>query len=334
MPSLLTIPREIRDNIIELVLCSKRNPPPDIATAARSRRERHRRGIPERRGFNTWSYGPSHVEFEQRDCAVDSLPLLLVNRRLSCETKSAIERLALYSNLACSLDVMFVEERELWPTWLYLPVLAQQVDCIEVTFRVFGTAGEWKSAFQAGDASPPEILWCFYYLLELLLRRGPLGQRTSHVDKQLSIKTLVLNFSAEGDTYLLPPSNVEFGEWMQSRRQRSGTDFGVDLKETIMRPEWLADYIIVYLGFLLSMGYHTAVYGAVLYERIGRIRITVDGTLKREMDLGAILSALSFNGPSETFGHVWPREQRVPMFWRWKKDVLTKRGELGFGDTY
>ena len=55
----------------------------------------------------------------------------------------------------------------------------------------------------------------------------------------------------------------------------------------------------------------------------------MDGDLKEEYDLAKILADLRWEDASDTFGNVWPREERLPVFWRWKKRALQKRREAG-----
>jgi hypothetical protein len=101
-----------------------------------------------------------------------------------------------------------------------------------------------------------------------------------------------------------------------------------------MRPGWLADFVSGFMSGLLGMGYHTARYGMIIYERIGAIEVCVDGVLKKEFDLSNRLAGLRFHTEADTFGGVWPREERVPFFWRWKKDALRKRREAGLPVAY
>jgi hypothetical protein len=76
MPSLLIIPHEIRDAILETVLLSSRPAPPDVATAAQYRLEPVPR---DQSQYAAWAYGPSHTRFERSDYVSNAYPLLLVN---------------------------------------------------------------------------------------------------------------------------------------------------------------------------------------------------------------------------------------------------------------
>jgi hypothetical protein len=343
MPSLLTIPHEIRDAILETVLLSSRPAPPDVATAAEHRLE------PlscDRLRCAAWDYGPSHTRFERSDYVSNAYPLLLVNQQLSAETKSAVSRLTV-AGLSYKLDVMFVQEREVWPTWLCIPSLAEQVDHVDVTFRIFETTRDTsdRSAFRGGNGSPPQIYWCFYFLLEHFLTHGPLCPghgKTSKRNKnrEVSVKTVNLNFVA-GDTHLLPPTKEEVSYhswWHPQRRMHFGGKRQQDDAEPpkyIIRPEWLAKTITGPFCSLLSMDYHTAAYGGMIHERMGSVRFNVDGELPWEVDIGARLASLSFAPTAghtwytnQTFGHV-AGEDRLRAFWRWKEGAVRKRKERG-----
>lgn len=76
------------------------------------------------------------------------------------------------------------------------------------------------------------------------------------------------------------------------------------------------------------MSYHHARYGGIVYERIGAIRIVVDGEVT-EVDLADQLAKLRFTDPGETFGHL-DRKVRLSTFWEWKKQTLASRRLLGF----
>jgi hypothetical protein len=109
MASLMTIPEELRDTIIELVLLDKRTPPPDIEMA------KPRRAIKRTRwnGIASWDYGPSNVLFETTPIRTSSGALLLVNRAVHEQTKQALARLS-PDGIKYKLDVMFVNEQQLW----------------------------------------------------------------------------------------------------------------------------------------------------------------------------------------------------------------------------
>ena len=87
MASLLGIPRELRDNIIELVLLFSHTPPDYPGAALQNR-------VPLVDIDNrSWQYGPRNNLYEKQDNVPTSLPLLLVNRQICTKTRAALQRL-------------------------------------------------------------------------------------------------------------------------------------------------------------------------------------------------------------------------------------------------
>lgn len=266
MPSLLNLPHEIRDAILEIVLLSSRPAPSGVVTAAEHRLEPL---SDDQLRYEAWGYGSSHTRFARSDYVSNACPLLLINHQLFAETKSVISRLA-SACLSYKLDVIFVDDHELWPTWLCIPSLAKQVNHVDVTLRVFDTKGDVseRDAFRGGDGSPPQIYWCFYFLLEHFLTHGPLcpdpyqtSKRTK--DREVSVKTLTLNFVAE-NTHLLPATKDELSRssflrappriYLESQSQQDDTE----PPRSVIQPEWLAQNITHAFEILVLMDYYTA----------------------------------------------------------------------------
>ncbi len=119
MASLLSLPVELQDRIIELVLLGvTRTPPASVASARRNRwtdKEMPSQAIP---GFHSWAYGPKHVRYERElGTNANVTGLLRANRALNRQTKDAVARLW-PGGVEYRLDVMVVDERELWPSKL------------------------------------------------------------------------------------------------------------------------------------------------------------------------------------------------------------------------
>ena len=98
------------------------------------------------------------------------------------------------------LDVMFVGEKQLWPTWLQVPGFSKQVDTVDVTVRIFGRSiRPGRSPFICGDGSPPQMVWVFYWLMEHFLNFGVANgggvERDHHGRKiEISAKNINLDF--------------------------------------------------------------------------------------------------------------------------------------------
>ncbi|KAK7021933.1 hypothetical protein VNI00_017162 [Paramarasmius palmivorus] len=310
--TLLTVPAEIRAVIIESVLLSKRAAPPDIE-AAEAMHHPFQLTIDVDKQlaaqFNTWDPGPRHVRFEDQKesdgrirCTSNSLPLLLTNRQINFETSSAIARLG-EKVRQYDLDVFVVDEYFL-TTWTCIPILTTQVDRVNVTFRVHSIS---PRAFRIGDGSPPQIYWWFYFLLEYFLKRGPVSPTLAAGaprvrDREIGVREIVLDFQG-------------VGSGAENPREGLG-NIVVQAKRGF--------------GALIFMNYHTAKYGGIVYERVGSVRFCFNGEVDWEVDLGDGLDKLRHEDPQDTFGHLWPRENRVPAFQEWKKNAKRLREERGF----
>lgn len=119
MPSFLTLPREIRDQIIEHVIISHVKPPPSPAHDAQPRRDVTGQGALREPVLTMTTY--------------NALGLSGVNQQLKAEIQNSLKRL----NPTYSLDVM-VANNELWPTWTCCPTRASSsIGTVEVTLRFF-----------------------------------------------------------------------------------------------------------------------------------------------------------------------------------------------------
>lgn len=186
---------------------------------------------------------------------------------------------------------------------------------VRVQFRVFGAlAAGARSSFVVSENGMP-IWWCFYFLLERFLRRAP--------GPEISIGRLVLDFVTSG-----PPAALAAADALIPWRiSQLDTGLHAELRDKLMRPEWLARFAHVHVHRLLDMNHHTAAYRALLHERLGVLEIFIDGVPYKTADVGQILARLSYSDPRHTFGHV-AREDRIAAFWSWKEATIRKRQAL------
>ncbi|KAE8381515.1 hypothetical protein BDV26DRAFT_255329, partial [Aspergillus bertholletiae] len=170
--SIQDLPNELLDFIVQLVLiCDNSSlngpqaPYEDYVSWTR------------RAPCRSWSYGPRHVRYWQKqDVCSSRLALLLVNRQLAHITRRRLDQLATLTS-SLKLDVIVVNETDLLPTWRFLPNVRRHVDDLTATFRIVGTSptieGRWQRLLP-DHGTPPPILWAFFYLLERFLEVGPL----------------------------------------------------------------------------------------------------------------------------------------------------------------
>jgi hypothetical protein len=145
------------------------------------------------------------------------------------------------------------------------------------------------------------------------------GRRTRKDDKKISIKELVIDIRTPDvpSSKILPRQHCE-----QRRKERYRKENGPDY---LLHPGYILDYVTSDIWMLLNMSYHSASYGTLLYERIGSIKVLMDGELHEEWDLAKCLADVKFN---DSFGHR-PRETRREVFSRWKLQAHQTRIELG-----
>lgn len=123
MCSLLSLPRELRDQIIEHVIRSHRLPPRDPTHD------------PEQRGGSP--AGTLRIP-ELSPKTYNAAGLLATNAQLRDETHTRLSQL----DLAYSLDVMVVGN-ELWPTWTCCPSrVSGPINRIDVSLRFFSKPGD------------------------------------------------------------------------------------------------------------------------------------------------------------------------------------------------
>lgn len=109
MPQLLDLPVEILDTIIELILLGEQHPPTTVDEARQSR-------LPINPSPRSGAYGSANVVYGNFTTASNAAPLLRINRQLSAQTRQGIARL-FPEGAKYKLDVMLVNETQLWPTW-------------------------------------------------------------------------------------------------------------------------------------------------------------------------------------------------------------------------
>ena len=129
MPLILTIPREIRDFILELVVLGARSPPQHASTL----QTRGRALAKDDCSYKTWADGLG-IWYEDPDPKIHAFPILLVNRQLRAETLSVIRRLP----KDYWVDLLLVDESAVWATWLSVPCLTTAVNKVQADIRMIG----------------------------------------------------------------------------------------------------------------------------------------------------------------------------------------------------
>ena len=154
MPSLLELPRELRELIIDEVIDAISPPPFSPAD--------YPEHVPTpNESFYGWSGMGCDVMQPVRPSATTrprSAALLATCRQLHAETVERLAHLRRRHALRYDLDIMVHEETDLLPTWTRLPMLAPYVDTVTVTVRTCGLPVNGRSGFETGAGGPPVII--------------------------------------------------------------------------------------------------------------------------------------------------------------------------------
>lgn len=333
MPSLLDLPPELQELIIERVVLDHREPPSSPSKTDRTAFEDMI--------YLSWQRKIYH---EQRPTHTQSNSgsLLLTNRQISSITRTVLVRVKLTDYV---LDISMLNDVELYPTWVYVPRLTNRVSTLTVDVRLFGHVITKEDAESlGGDGGRLGIHWSFYALLERFLRYGPVGEKrgkepqryrsgdirenAEYDDRDVVVDTLVLNFESAEPVLSFPPDGVGYEQWSGWLRAPHWTRSTVELSDYTSRPEWCAADLVREIKDIVGMSYHTALYGMILYEQIGRIQIRVNGELTEEIDLAEELAEMRFTDAGQTFGYM-STENRMAAFCEWKTWTLNKRQRLG-----
>ncbi|KAF2815316.1 uncharacterized protein BDZ99DRAFT_459222 [Mytilinidion resinicola] len=91
-----------------------------------------------------------------------------------------------------------------------------------------------------------------------------------------------------------------------------------------MHPKSLATFLSFGLRVLLEMSCDSARYGAILFERVGTIRVMVDGEVFKEWKLATLLAAFPPDGPPSTF-----ERGTLADFKSWREETYAAREKAG-----
>ncbi|KAF2686409.1 hypothetical protein K458DRAFT_486370 [Lentithecium fluviatile CBS 122367] len=322
-PNLLAIPRELRDQILTYVLVARRQPPTTLSEIRQQDRD-FRDGRLEKNIY--YSRNPA-------DYKSNSLPALLTCRQLHSEILEILNRFS----FGYELDVKFLNERYFVPTWVLIPIISKNIPHLRAVFQSMGTYERQPEEFPIGNeygqmdiwrqgcGGPPLYVWMFYDLLERFLNFGPVGPVDPDKSEVVTINCLELDFVDPEDTSLLPPEPLTEHERSRSLHLHVYGSWSRDEPMKMLRPESLARNLAGQINGLLNMGYHSASYGTMLYERIGRIVVKVNGDVLGEFDIGQMLADLKFN---DDFGnYAW--NHRVSQWVYFKQSAMKMRRDRG-----
>ncbi|KAK2812453.1 hypothetical protein FQN50_001454 [Emmonsiellopsis sp. PD_5] len=317
MSSFMRLPLELREQIIELALEARHSPPSTIPSKSTRVFFRDVRGA---ESEMQTIYHEKNTQHSPSNC----LSLLLANHQLSDETLSVLSRM----ETDYALDIAVHDDLRLFPTWLSIPRITNRVSTLHVDIRLFGHIMSWYRV--RGQAGRSDFHWSFYSLLERFLHYGPVGQKKGkpagtypgYQDREMSVKTIVLDFQSAEPNLSFPPVECGYHRWWNQHNGIRSRDNPRNLKIYKTRPEWPARYLSNYIRVILGFGMLDR--GKPLYERVGKIQILIQGELDHEIDLARRLvemdpSVLNRNG----------RPSDEDEFQEWRQKALEKRKERG-----
>lgn len=264
--------------------------------------------------------GDIFVNFEFR-AVKDAQCLFQVNHQIYREVRSLLgQRGFLYV-----VDVMVVNERELWPTWIAAPVCFYRVDHAQVSFRFFGKYDSNNGASRLLDMLPHFLVYITLCWPEWFQRYNP-----------LKINKLTLDFrTPNDDPERLAPRTLEASDWIWGRMGAgSGPSVEAETGLTgLMRPEWLAREMSRVVEQGLQMTYLDGTLGNTMHRRLGTVDIRVDGDLQNTFSAADILQRMRYADAICTPLYILPGD-RFMAYLRWKKSVLEDRGANGLQVLY
>ena len=169
-PTLLTLPREIRDQIIKALLQSPTPPPPSPSSCPHHIRL-HGPNEPNAASldFNSARSLPIYISPYSPILTYPEASLLLTNRQLRAETQQL--RLKVERGTPV-LDVMFVRHLGLLPTWVTPPNPGRNYERAYINVRVFEDAGKGAPVppeFKNKDVAASQVNWATAVLFTLIL---------------------------------------------------------------------------------------------------------------------------------------------------------------------
>ncbi|KAF2794621.1 hypothetical protein K505DRAFT_324657 [Melanomma pulvis-pyrius CBS 109.77] len=296
MASLLSLPRELRDEILGLVLLSRPRAHGTSEVAFGEGAETLVNSCPSKeKAEDIFLNHTGSLKFVPAFSA-----LLLTNWQLHEETKDALHRIPA-NGLEYELEIEFREERGFYFTWKSIPKLSRFVKCLRVSLRTSGvleppaSTSVWSTAQHLELQGPPALIWLCYDILQRLVRLNTtprLGDDRN--DSIVTLNHLEIDFAMPKETHLLPPIEILAGHGFRGRHTQ-GRYCG-DSEFKIVRPEWM--YTLVHTNVTGSFeGWRRLHRGAerqrIVLECVGGVCMTVGGRLKAKVEFAQLVASMS-----------------------------------------
>jgi len=165
------------------------------------------------------------------------------------------------------------------------------------------------------------MLWVLYSLLERFFYFGP-HWHDSKTQMIGHFVTKVLHIEVQTPSDIPPQQFIGVPSSSSHIRSVSLNDW---LSAPILHPEFLFHFAKYNISYLLSMEYHTAGYGDVLFTHLGSIIFTLRGKTESVADIADILKRLNNQYEEATT----TRKQRREALLDWKPRAMAARKRRG-----
>ena len=242
--NLLTLPREIRDDIYLAVLQLPSEPPPS----------------PEDAGPRFAGFGSELQEGKSVFYPTDVYPkyacqsLQACNHQMNAEVREVLGRHdTSQRGLNFKLDLM-IQNCNVWPTWTLLPGPITHIRNSEVEMRIFDNCHGNQFG---GDGGPGPIFRPLFHFLSAFFHHGPQFVYKGSFDRQLHVDTMVFIFCQE------QMLNKELGK----DAVEAGSPPGVSsMRHRSVMLTWLHLHVVVNSG--------------TLFGRVSKVKLNTDKGVK------------------------------------------------------
>jgi len=261
MPNILTIPREIRDEIYKWGLM-------DTLASSKSRAlQRDRKRVAYTPTDPETHYGEDSVRYPQNTSLPPLYPLLHTSRQLRAELLEKVKRMG---PLKYKIDLTNRDDKDaLYPTWISVPILPMvtgRVDVLECVLRVRSqkTSSVWTVVGDENNNYEGDVFFGGLGLLQRFIERG-----VYFLSKKKAMKISVGLLAIDVD---------HFSEWLTSE------DCVKEVDEFAERlDEWMRG--VNEFGTASDDWGREDIQFRFLASKIDRLSLSVKGNLRREWDL-------------------------------------------------
>ncbi|KHN97581.1 uncharacterized protein MAM_04596 [Metarhizium album ARSEF 1941] len=332
MPSLLDLPRDVRDDVLSYALRMKLDPPASPVEFSQASRE----FLSDIYLDNGWR---CRFRFEHQAKFRTFVALQLVNWQLYDEVREVMRRQFTHPP-DYDLDIMYLTDGSMWTTWTRLPFVAHHVNTLRITFRLFRCPG-WLGAtlrnshttlFGDFQNRPPSFLCIFYLLLHTFLTRGPFPAsfRRYHgvLFPGMLIDKIVISIKRPTESGILPLEHLlsleESRMFTRLSTYPPHVFFGPSVhsgNEGVVAHTLLVLYMVFGLRILTGLDYRYEELGRPFYERVGVFEIRSRGRTLKYFNLAEFATRIATSEPLE--------DSDLRDYARWVASTANMRRQVG-----